>query len=140
MEKPCKLKNKVKSREADWMEGFVTDPQCVTHNRRRALMFPFDNQCHLSNLIFLKCVKEQMMNSIEHHYSLQYNNTHTRFIVANTPAGIKASTDGLPTESRQKEMVEKNTFLAVSGHQQLVVRELVSQTALLLYEKLICRF
>lgn len=77
MEKPHELKNKVKSREADWMEGFVTDPMCVNHNRRRALMFPFDNQCHLSKLIFLKCVKEQMMNSIEHHYSLQYNTTHT---------------------------------------------------------------
>jgi len=66
----------------------------------------------VSNLIFLKCVKEQMMNSIEHHYCLQYNHTHTH---THTPAGIKASTDGLPTESRQKEMVEKNLFLVPSS-------------------------
>lgn len=70
------------------MEGFVTDPQCVTHNRRRALMFPFDIQCHLFNLIFLQCGKERMMNSIEDHYSPQYNtlsqHTYTYFSVAHT--------------------------------------------------------
>lgn len=113
MEKPCKLKNTVKSREANWMEGFVTDPQCVTHNRRRALMFPFDIQCHLFNLIFLQCGKERMMNSIEDHYSPQYNtlsqHTHTHTIVWHAPAGEKAATDGLPTESREMGVGKQNT-------------------------------
>lgn len=140
MEKPCKLTNNVKTREADWMEGFVTDPRCVTHNMRRALMFLFDIQCHLFNLIFLKCGKEQMMNSIEHHYSLQYNNTllqhtHTHFSVAHTcwhKGQYRRTPCWEPTEGGGGK--KSNLFLAVPGHQQLE-QELISQTAMLLYEK-----
>lgn len=76
------------------MEGFVTDSQCATHNRRRALMFPFDIQCHLFNLIFLKCGKERRMNSIEDHYPLQYRNTLAQHTHTDThTCCIKASID-----------------------------------------------
>lgn len=128
------------------MEGFVTDPECVTQNRRRVLMFPFDIQCHLFNLIFLQCGKERMMNSIEDHYSRQYNTmppTHTHTLQCDTHLLAKRllQTDFLLRADRKgvgkqntaflNQKKKNNLFHAVPGYQQLVEK--------LLYEKCFCR-